>query len=310
MNKIRLKIISDHISIGNQLLFTPFLRALKSQHPNSYITTNSKIMVQLTPELFDDFDGKSADTAIILIPNFFVALKNRFKYKKIIGFRYRIKGKFNGILLDTALKWDWSKHEVDNNRKFLPLFNLDDDNYNLTLKPLFHLPKPKKLIGVHPGGRIDKRWSADYFSKICDKLIASGYKVALFGGPEEIDLSKRVRKQMKNEVYADYTGMTTLPGVISFINTCDFFFCNDGGLMHIASALKKPVAAIFGPTDFVKNGPYNDPHWIITNEIPCRPCYHFATIKCTNKNYYECLNELKPEKVWNILEHALKKANL
>ena len=174
----------------------------------------------------------------------------------------------------------------------------------------YKFKKNIQLIGVHPGGRPDKRWPDEYFALICDTLIERGYKVALFGGQEEISLSKKVRLKMKNSVYIDYTGMTTLAGVISLIDTCDLFFCNDGGLMHIASALKKPVVAIFGPTDFVKNGPYNNPHWIITNEIPCRPCYHFAKIKCINDNYYECLKELSPTKVLSVLDEALRASNL
>lgn len=301
---LRIKIFSNHISIGNQLLFTPFLRALRHDLPDTYITTNSPVMMELIPELFDEFDSK-ADNAIVVLPLYHVCLKAKLKGMKTHGFQYRIKGHFVNLFIDRSLKWDWSLHEVDNNRQFLNMFDITDKAFTLELKPSFKLSKPGNLIGVHPGGRFDKRWPIKYFAQVCDLLIERGHKVALFGGPEEKELTRKVRSQMKHEVYADYGGMSTLSGVIALLDTCDFVFANDGGLMHIASALQKPVTAIFGPTDFVKNGPYNSPHWIIVNEIECRPCYHFSIINCTNFHKFACLETLSVKQVFSKLEEAI-----
>ncbi len=299
-----LTIISGHISMGNQLLFTPFLRALKNEHPDATITTNSQILMDLVPELIDEFNGK-AKQAIIIIPNYKVSLKTKIQGIHTIGFRYRIKGRFVRLFLDTPLHWDWSLHEVENNKQFLKIFHISERAYDLHLNPSFQLPKPGNVIGVHPGGRFDKRWPADKFAQICDKLIEMGHRVALFGGPEEMILTKEVRSHMKHDVYVDYSGMTTLPGVISLINICNFFFTNDSGLMHIASALRIPTVAIFGPTDFIKNRPYNKPYWIITKGLKCSPCYHFRRIICTNKHSFACLDTLSVEEVFTILKEKI-----
>ena len=303
------KVISNHISIGNQLLFTPVLRALKHNRPDALITTDSRILMDLTPELFDEFDGSGREH-LVLLPNVKLLSSMKFKGQRTLGFEYRIKGRFVTFLIDKPLRWDWSLHEVENNRKFLDVLDVSDQGFSLDLNPAFDFSKPGKLIGVHPGGRFDKLWPAEYFAAVCDVLIGMGYKVALFGGPEEMALTRLVRFLMKEEVFADYSGLTTLPGVISFIDTCDFFFTNDGGLMHIASALRKPVFAIFGPTDYVKNGPYNEPHWILAQDIDCRPCYHFATIECTNPDKFACLNNLGVEEVLDRLRKRIEEVGL
>jgi len=42
--------------------------------------------------------------------------------------------------------------------------------------------------------------------------------------------------------------------------------------MHLASAAKIPVVAIFGPTDVKINAPYGLNNVIVRKEISCSPC--------------------------------------
>jgi heptosyltransferase-2 len=42
--------------------------------------------------------------------------------------------------------------------------------------------------------------------------------------------------------------------------------------MHVAAALKTPLAAIFGSTDHVATGPFSDRAVIIRKDISCSPC--------------------------------------
>ena len=52
---------------------------------------------------------------------------------------------------------------------------------------------------------------------------------------------------------------------------------NDSGLMHVASALRVPLAAIFGPTKPHNTGPlkeYNKNAEILYHGADCAPCPH------------------------------------
>jgi heptosyltransferase-2 len=64
------------------------------------------------------------------------------------------------------------------------------------------------------------------------------------------------------------TSLGTLSGVLARAALC---ISNDAGGMHLASALGRPVVAIFGPTDERSTRPAGD-HDLIVEPVFCRPC--------------------------------------
>jgi heptosyltransferase-2 len=82
---------------------------------------------------------------------------------------------------------------------------------------------------------------------------------------------------------------------------------NDSGLMHMATAVKIPVLAIFGPS--VKElgfFPYRSNHIVIENhEVSCRPCSHIGRQHCPEK-HFKCMLEISPSDVLTRLRELLK----
>jgi heptosyltransferase II len=75
---------------------------------------------------------------------------------------------------------------------------------------------------------------------------------------------------------------------------------NDGGLVHLASALGVKTTAIFGPVDEAVYGPFIPPSGSVTlsQAVPCRPCYsRFHFPPCPHSR--ACLEELPVERVWS-----------
>jgi heptosyltransferase-3 len=70
--------------------------------------------------------------------------------------------------------------------------------------------------------------------------------------------------------------------------------------LHMASALKKPVVAIFGPTSDAAWGPWRNPRAkVVAQNISCRPCYQDG---CGGSKYSDCLHTLPVERVLEALD--------
>jgi heptosyltransferase-3 len=89
----------------------------------------------------------------------------------------------------------------------------------------------------------------------------------------------------------------------------DYVLTVDSMTIHMASALKKPTIAIFGPTNEKVWGPFKVPHKILAlNEknspkFKCRPCLQEG---CNNSKVSECLTELTPEIIFNESMHFIR----
>jgi ADP-heptose:LPS heptosyltransferase len=76
---------------------------------------------------------------------------------------------------------------------------------------------------------------------------------------------------------------------------------NDSGPVHIAAALKIPVAAIFGPTSPVRTGPYGEGHAVLRSPADCSPCFKK---RCSDMR---CMKGITPEAVYEQVLLLLQK---
>ena len=90
----------------------------------------------------------------------------------------------------------------------------------------------------------------------------------------------------------DLRGKLRFEEMISVIAQSDMLLCNDTGLMHAASALGKPIVAVFGPTNEWKNGPLSGT--VISRDVDCRPCFHTSAFTRCGKRV--CMN-VEPDAV-------------
>jgi heptosyltransferase-2 len=85
---------------------------------------------------------------------------------------------------------------------------------------------------------------------------------------------------------------------------------NDGGVVHVATAVGTPVVALFGPSNAQAWGPYpvDDPgHQVVREQLVCSPCIHrghsFGTPQgCPART---CLALIEPSAVLAAAERAL-----
>lgn len=193
--------------------------------------------------------------------------------------------------------------DCDGQEPIIPITNEDKyyiDNFFKEKGLCNHIP----LIAVHPGTSKKttyKRWNILYYANVADKLIDKlQAKIIWTWGPGELETAEAIVKRMNHEsIIACKT--ENLRQLAEIFCRCNLFLGSDSGPMHIASFVKTPVVAIYGPTDPVVNAPYDkNPHIMLRKDLPCSPC---RNRNCKN---LQCMNMVKPDEVFGAVCELLK----
>ncbi|MCK4810296.1 MAG: glycosyltransferase family 9 protein [Candidatus Omnitrophica bacterium] len=96
-------------------------------------------------------------------------------------------------------------------------------------------------------------------------------KVVLLGDENSKDYYQQI--DSKNNV-VDLSGKTSLLDVYYLLKNCaSLCLCVDSAILHLASYVDVPIAALFGPTDICKFGPWSRKYKVLAREdLKCRPC--------------------------------------
>jgi len=191
--------------------------------------------------------------------------------------------------------------------KVLPKLKLDDQGLDLFLpeniKP--DLDPKEKYIGFCPASKhYTKMWPYDYFEELGEILSLHKYRIVVFGGRNDKGICDLIASSIPgsinlcndNELYKTAINM----------KQCHAIICNDSGLMHVATAIKVPVVAIFGST-VTEFGftPYKAKSDVVQVEnLKCRPCSHIGRNKCPQKHFH-CMLRITPATVYLQLNHLL-----
>ena len=322
LSKFKKVLIIRLSSLGDILLTTPFIRAIKIQCPNIKIDMLIKAeyadVIKLNPyidkKLFFKKDNKVNNDLITQLGNngydLIIDLQNNLRSKKItskiksnsVRFSKNSWNKFLLVKFKINKLIDASQIPV-RYAQALPGFQLDGKGVDLVTdkNPSDELKQKENLIGFCPGAKhFTKRWPKEYFIKLGKKLTQTGYTIVLFGGKIDKEICSLIAKEIPGSI--DLSNTDDILQTTADMKLCKAVVCNDSGLMHTASAVEIKVAAIFGST--VKEfgfTPYNCSNLILeNNSLTCRPCSHIGRNSCPKK-HFECMQSIKPDFVFEKL---------
>ena len=115
--------------------------------------------------------------------------------------------------------------------------------------------RPGPAVAVHISARRPaQRWPAERFAELIDRLAAGGARVMLLWSPGPSDHPQHPGDDRKAAEILRLLGPAKateyptahLAALIGALAACDRVICPDGGAMHLAAALKKPIVALFG----------------------------------------------------------------
>ena len=115
-----------------------------------------------------------------------------------------------------------------------------------------------------------QRWPPEHFATLVGHLHAMGAAPMLLWAPGPANhprhpgddhLAAALVDQLGNKIIAYRT--STLPELIGALAACDAAITSDGGAMHLAAALRKPIVCFFGDVSPVQWRPWGVPHRVL-----------------------------------------------
>ena len=129
------------------------------------------------------------------------------------------------------------------------------------------------VVAICPGSINSraKRWPAEAYAALADRLIDTNRQVLLIGSKDEADVSQEVTSRMRNRPVV-LTGKTSLDQITAVLAAVDLIVTNDTGPAHIGAALGRPTVVIFGPTNPLTTRPFSPAAEILIRPPDCAPC--------------------------------------
>ncbi len=133
-----------------------------------------------------------------------------------------------------------------------------------------------RLVGFAPGAAYGsaKRWPPERVAGAIAGLAGRGVQAVLVGAAADREIARAIQSALDPAVRAsvvDLVGRTDVAVLMAVLARCAVVVANDSGAMHVASAVGRPVVAIFGPTDERATAPLG-PHTLVRHDVWCRPC--------------------------------------
>jgi len=150
------------------------------------------------------------------------------------------------------------------------------------------------LVVMCPGARSHiKRWTAEGFAHVADRLIRERRADVVFSGePEEETIIDEITGLMQ-EKPRSVVGRMTIRQLGALMRRAALVITNDSASLHAASAAGTPTVAVFGPTDARKYGPTAPRARTVARRLSCAPC---ERPEC--RFHHECMRFVSAEEVY------------
>ncbi|MEA2625843.1 MAG: heptosyltransferase [Candidatus Binatota bacterium] len=142
-----------------------------------------------------------------------------------------------------------------------------------------------------------KTWPPERWSRVAAAL-ADDLPVIVIGGKESRALQGAIARAAGPRVL-DWTGETTLAEVVALLDRSTVHVAPDTGTLHVAAALGRPVAGLYGPTRARRLGPFGQEESVVEHG---ERCVTGCPRRCRRRR---CLEAASPEQLTGVARQAL-----
>ena len=161
-----------------------------------------------------------------------------------------------------------------------------------------------QYVVIQPTATLEtKQWSADNFAQLGD-LLREKFRlpVVYSSAAHESVVLDRIRGQAKSPHF--YISGISLEALVALIAGSRLFVGNDSGPTHIAAGLRKPVAVVWGSSNFQTWHPWGTPYEAVRSDLPCMPCPGY---QCRAFDRPRCIQDITVEQVFHACTRIMVK---
>jgi ADP-heptose:LPS heptosyltransferase len=102
---------------------------------------------------------------------------------------------------------------------------------------------------IHPGASsAARRWPVSRWAQIARAEVASGHRVVVTGGPNEVELARSITDAAGLGDAQLLAGATDPGQLVATVAAASTLVCCDTGVAHVAFAVGTPSVVLYGPT--------------------------------------------------------------
>lgn len=313
-------------SIGDIVLISPLLEAMKIQYPEARISILVKSafasIIKFNPAIDEIIIYENHQQAVELLKgrawDWVVDLQKNARTKRL---KWTLKWKHYSTFPKINIqKWLAVKLKWKGLRKNYSIV----ERYFKALKPLgiawmpelglsFYTDSRAKIntqdiplghsagyvLAVIGGSKATKRYPIHHWQLVVQKL---NLPVIIIGGAEDFEMAEAIRSAAEDKVY-NAIGKFNLYESALLTEKAQVVIANDTGFMHIAAAYQRPIVSLWGNTIpefgmYPYYGQSSPVKYIILeqNGLSCRPCSKIGYDQCPQK-HFKCMEMIQPERV-------------
>lgn len=324
-------------SIGDLLLTTPLIRALRTRHPGGRITVvtresmadvmrhNPRIDELITWRHGTPLTGligrlRSVDWSHRL--DLHDSLRSRIirwrvggrwtsypKHRIRRGLLILTRRRFGGQLGPVVHRYFEAARELDVAVDGLPAeFFLSREAEAAAERFLMEngLGRSRRLVALAPGAaHFTKRWPEAHWHRLVQLLLPK-YDLMVLGGPGDREFGQRLAPEPTNGI-ASAAGSFPLITSAALLKLADAVVVGDTGLLHLATAVGTPAVALYGPgVEEFGFFPYQAAARVLQQvDLDCRPCSAHGSDRCP-LGHHRCMVDTTPAMVAQALAEPIR----
>jgi heptosyltransferase-2 len=328
-------------AIGDVLLATPVIRALRGRFPESridFLTKEAYIGLLKAHPGLTGVIGFPPDAGLRGLRDTVRLIRGR-RYDAVVDLQNNIRsrlfvffsgsritrtvrlGRFRRFLL-VRLRMDRYHETVPVPVKYLLTvrdLGAEDDGKGLDLavdaavrksvRALLErtgIGSKTRIVALAPGaGRSTKRWPAERFAEAGRSFADRRYRIVILGGPKDADVCSAVKAGTGRSAVS-FCASASLAETAALLERSALLVTNDTGVMHMASALDIPTVAVFGPTTrHFGFFPFRSAAVVLERDLPCRPCSFHGTERCPEV-HFNCMRTISSDDAVSAAERLLE----